>query len=63
VAASMAPADIAAAIRSILDLPAAERDAWRSRIQALARERYSWPIAAEAYGGIVRSLETGRAGR
>jgi glycosyltransferase involved in cell wall biosynthesis len=56
-AASMAPADIAAGIRSILDLPAAERGAWRSRIQALARERYSWPIAAEAYTGLVRSLE------
>ena len=63
VAASMAPADIAAAIRSILDLPAAERDAWRSRIQAVAREHYSWPIAAEAYSGLVRSVDASRARR
>lgn len=58
VARSMAPADIAAAIRAILDLPDRERMAWRGRIQQLARERYSWPTAAEAYAGLVRSLET-----
>jgi glycosyltransferase involved in cell wall biosynthesis len=56
VAASMDPADIAAAMRQILDLPAAERDAWRERIAATARERYSWPIAAAAYRALVRSL-------
>ncbi len=43
------PADIAAAIREILDLPAAERAAWRERIAATARARYSWPLAAAAY--------------
>jgi glycosyltransferase involved in cell wall biosynthesis len=63
VAASMAPADIAAAIRSIVDLPAAEHRAWRERIQALARERYSWPIAAAAYSGLVRSLDVRPMGR
>ncbi len=63
VAASMAPGEIAAAIRSILDMPEAERAAWRERIQAIARERYSWPIAAEAYGGLIRSLEAGGASR
>jgi glycosyltransferase involved in cell wall biosynthesis len=57
VAASMDPADIAAAMRQILDLPAAERDAWRERIAATARERYSWPIAAAAYRALVRSLD------
>jgi glycosyltransferase involved in cell wall biosynthesis len=56
IARSPAPADIAAAIRAILDRPAEERAAWRRRIQAVARERYSWPIAAEAYAGLVRSL-------
>jgi len=56
VAASMQPADIAAAIRSILELPVAERDTWRRRIQATARERYSWPIAAAAYRELVRSI-------
>ena len=58
IAASPAPADIAAAIRSIVDRPADERAAWRRRIQTIARERYSWPIAAEAYAGLVRSLGT-----
>jgi glycosyltransferase involved in cell wall biosynthesis len=53
----MAAADIAAAIRSILDLPGEERAAWRKRIRSLARERYSWPIAAAAYAGLVRGLE------
>lgn len=57
VAPSMAPADIAAAIRSILDLPVEERMAWRERIQTVARERYSWPIAAEEYVGLIRTLE------
>jgi glycosyltransferase involved in cell wall biosynthesis len=56
IARSPGPADIAAAIRAILDRPAEERAAWRRRIQAVARERYSWPIAAEAYAGLVRSL-------
>jgi glycosyltransferase involved in cell wall biosynthesis len=56
IARSTAPSDIAAAMRSILDRPAEERAALRQRIQALARERYSWPIAAEAYAGLVRSL-------
>ena len=58
IAASPAPSDIAAAIRAILDRPAEERAAWRRRVQAVARERYSWPIAAESYAGLVRSLGT-----
>lgn len=56
VTASMAPADIAAAIGSILELPAEDRAAWRDRIRSTARERYSWPIAAEAYARLIRSL-------
>ena len=56
VAASMEPADIAAAIREILDLPAAERAAWRERIAATARRTYSWPLAAAAYLDLVSSL-------
>ena len=56
VAASMQPADIAAAIRVILELPDRERDAWRRRIQETARQRYAWPIAAESYARLVRSL-------
>ena len=56
VAASMAPSDIAAAIRAILELPPTERAAWRERIARTARERYSWPIAAAAYRGLVAEL-------
>ena len=56
VAASMEPADIAAAIREILDLPAADRAAWRERIAATARANYSWPLAAAAYTDLVSSL-------
>lgn len=56
VAASMDPADIAIAIREILDLPASERAAWRERIAAIARARYSWPLAAAAYIDLLTSL-------
>jgi glycosyltransferase involved in cell wall biosynthesis len=59
VAASMSPGDIAAAIRSILERPEAERAAWRELIQALAREHYSWPIAAAAYSDLVLWLDGG----
>jgi glycosyltransferase involved in cell wall biosynthesis len=62
IAASTAPADIALAIRAILDRPAEERAAWRRRVQSVARERYSWPIAAEAYARLVRTLATPGAG-
>ena len=60
VAASMDPTDIAAAIRDILDRPVEERRAWRERIRGVARERYSWPIAAEAYRGLIASLAGSR---
>ena len=59
VAASMDPAHIAAAIRDILDRPPSERQAWRARIQAVARERYSWPIAAAVYRDRIADLEGG----
>ena len=56
VAASMAPPDIAIAIREILALPAEERRAWRARIAATGRERYSWPAAAAAYRAVLDDL-------
>jgi glycosyltransferase involved in cell wall biosynthesis len=56
VARSMAPADIAAAIRSILDVPPADLAAWRARIRDTAQSQYSWPIAAAAYREVVGSL-------
>ena len=63
IAASMAPADIAAAIRSILERPDDERRDWRLRLAAAARARYSWPIAARTYEELVRrigSLDKGK---
>jgi glycosyltransferase involved in cell wall biosynthesis len=56
VAASMAPADIGRAITAILDLPADDRHAWRSRIAETARQRYSWPRAAASYREVVAGL-------
>ncbi len=60
VAASMDPGAIGAAIMEILAIPADERAAWRRRIAATARERYSWPIAAAAYTDLIRDLDPGR---
>ena len=64
IAASMEPEAIADAIRSILELPIDERRAWRDRLAAIARERYSWPIAARAYETVLRRVEAldGRTG-
>jgi glycosyltransferase involved in cell wall biosynthesis len=56
VARSMAPVDIAAALTEIVDRPAPELLAWRRRIQAAARERYSWPVAAKAYRAALDDL-------
>jgi glycosyltransferase involved in cell wall biosynthesis len=56
VAASMAPAALAAAIAAELRRSAQEGDAWRARIAEAARARYSWPIAAEAYRALVAGL-------
>jgi glycosyltransferase involved in cell wall biosynthesis len=56
VAASAAPADIAAAIRTVLERVDREGGAWRRRIAAVGRERFSWPTVATAYRSLVRSL-------
>jgi glycosyltransferase involved in cell wall biosynthesis len=55
VAASGSPADLAAAIRSVVDRPAADRAAWRAAILATAAERFSWSAAAAAYRAAVRA--------
>ena len=57
IAASMDPRDIAAAMSAILDLPPADLAAWRERIRAAAHARYSWPIAAEGYRELIRSID------
>jgi len=55
VAASLAPADLAAAIGVLLDRPADERSADRERIARLARERFSWPATAARYRDLVEA--------
>ena len=56
VAASMDPDDIARSIGEILAIPGDERRAWRARIAATGRERYSWPVAAAAYRRLLDDL-------
>jgi glycosyltransferase involved in cell wall biosynthesis len=56
VARSLAPDDLAAAIRTVLDRPADERAMDRRRIRMLAAERFSWPAAAATYRALVREL-------
>ena len=56
VAASASSDDLAAAIRVVLDRLAAEGPAWRTRIAALAAERFAWPPVATAYRSLVRGL-------
>jgi glycosyltransferase involved in cell wall biosynthesis len=60
VARSLAPADLAAAIRSILDRSPDERRAWRARIAAYGRTNFTWPIAAERYQELVRRIDVQR---
>lgn len=56
VAPSLEPASIARSITEILEIPAEERDRWRRRIAATARERYSWPVAEARYRALVDEL-------
>ena len=56
IAASPAPADLAAAISAVLERVDREGGAWRRRIAAVGRERFSWPPVATAYRSLVRSL-------
>jgi glycosyltransferase involved in cell wall biosynthesis len=57
VAASEAPADLAAALVEVLDRVDREGPAWRRRIAAIGRERFAWPPIATAYRSLVRSLQ------
>jgi glycosyltransferase involved in cell wall biosynthesis len=56
VAASLAPEDLAAAIRAMLDEAPAARIARRRRIAALARDQFSWAAAAASYRAFAVSL-------
>ncbi len=50
------PADLARAIRSILDAPEEARATWRSNALAAARRTYNWERQAETYLGVLRSI-------
>jgi glycosyltransferase involved in cell wall biosynthesis len=53
VAASLAPPDLAAAIRELLDRPPALRESERERIARLAQKEFSWPPTAARYRELV----------
>ena len=57
------PDDLARALRSLLEAPAAERDARRARALAAARDRYNWETAVEPYLALVERLVPAAAGR
>ena len=50
------PASIAAAIRRILDRPAADREALRAHLLDVARERYNWGAQLSTLFGMYREL-------
>jgi glycosyltransferase involved in cell wall biosynthesis len=50
------PADVARAIRSILEVPAPEREAYRERALSAARSEYNWERQAGTYLGVYRRL-------
>ena len=50
------PADIARALRSILEAPTSERETYRARALAAARSRYNWERQAEEYLAVYRRL-------
>ena len=56
VAQSLRPADLAAAVRAVIDRPSTDRAAWRTAIAATAGERFSWRTTAEAYRELIRTL-------
>jgi glycosyltransferase involved in cell wall biosynthesis len=57
IARSLGPADLASAIRTVLDVePAAAADR-RRRIATVARDRFSWRVAAERYRDLVERLD------
>lgn len=62
VADPLDPDDLARAISSVLDRPAAEVAAMRARCLRLAHERYNWETAVEPYRRLVSDLVVARLG-
>ena len=50
------PADLARAIRALVDAPEAEREARRARCLRVTVERYNWETAVEPYLALVERL-------
>ncbi len=50
------PVDLARALGSIVNRPAAEREAMRERCLRVTRERYNWETAVEPYLALVERL-------
>jgi glycosyltransferase involved in cell wall biosynthesis len=50
------PEDLARALRSLIEAPAAERDVRRARALEAARARYNWETAVQPYLAVVERL-------
>lgn len=55
----LSPASIAVALRSILDLPPVERDAFRARVLRAAHERWNWETESAGLVGLYAELAAG----
>jgi len=56
IARSLRPEDVAAAVRSVLEVPPEAAEDRRRRIAGVAETNFSWPVAAERYWSLVRDL-------
>ncbi len=52
--------NLAEAIRSALEMPESEREAWRARAAERVRERYSWEAVTDAYERLFQRLAGNR---
>lgn len=50
------PEDLARALRAVLDLPASDYEAMRTRCLAITGERYNWETAVKPYLALLRRL-------
>jgi glycosyltransferase involved in cell wall biosynthesis len=50
------PAELAAKIRAVLDMPEEERETFRRSALERVRRRYSWDAVTDAYEGLLRKL-------
>jgi len=48
--------DLGEKLKSVLDMPEAEREAWRARAAQRVSERYSWDAVTDAYERLLKEL-------